>query len=54
MKKIKILRDISIKGVHHSAGKVAEVGEDEAHLLVGTEKAVYENTKAKAEKKEKK
>ncbi len=54
MKKIKITRDLSIKGVHHSAGKVAEVSEEEAGLLVGIGKAVYDEGKAKAEKKVKK
>ena len=54
MKKIKILRNMSIKGVHHVAGKVAEVSEEEAGLLVGIGKAVYDEGKAKAEKKVKK
>ena len=54
MKKIKIMRDMSIKGVHHAGGKGAEVSADEAYALVGMGKAVYDDGKAKAEKKAKK
>lgn len=54
MKKIKVMRAISIKGVHHAAGKVAEVSEEEAGILVGIGKAVYDDGKAKVEKKAKK
>jgi len=54
MKKIKIMRNISIKGIHHAVGKVAEVTEDEAHNLVGMGKAVYDSGKEEVKKKKKK
>ena len=53
MKKIKIMRNISIKGIHHAAGKVAEVSEDEALNLVGMGKAVYDEAKSETKKKKK-
>jgi len=54
MKKIKITRDISIKGVHHKAGKVTEVSEEDAHALVGMGKASYDSGKETAKKAKKK
>jgi len=54
MKKIKIMRNISIKGVHHAVGKIAEVTEDEAHNLVGMGKAAYDEAKSEAKSETKK
>jgi hypothetical protein len=54
MTKIKIMRNLSIKGVHHAAGKMAEVTEDEARNLVGMGKASYDHAKSEVKKKKKK
>jgi len=53
MKKIKMIRDISIKGIHHSVGKIAEVTEGEAINLVGMGRAIYDSSKDEVIKKKK-
>ena len=54
MKKRKRTRDVSIKGIKHKVGKVAEVSEEDAQVLVGMGKAAYEAGKETAKKAKKK
>ena len=53
MKKVTITRACFIKGLHYEVGKMAEVSEDEAHILVGMDKAVYGEVKSETKKKKK-
>jgi len=54
MKKVTITRACFIQGLHYEAGKMAEVTEDEAHILVGMGKAVHGEVKSEAKSETKK
>jgi len=54
MKKVTITRACFIKGLHYEAGKMADVTEDEAHILVGMGKAVHGEVKSEAKSETKK